>query len=113
MKYFNLLVLGAAIAAFQLAYAADHKDTEAKAGTAASAPAVPLTEGEVKKIDKGANKITLKHGDIKNLEMPGMTMALRVRDPALLEKLQAGDKVKFKAERVGGAILVTEIQSVK
>ena len=45
--------------------------------------------------------------------MPGMTMAFRVRDAALLEKLQVGDKVKFKAERVGGAILVTEIQSVK
>ena len=70
-----------------------------------------LTEGEVRKIDKAAGKITLKHGAIKNLEMPGMTMVFQVKDPALLEKFQVGDKVGFRAEKSGGAMVVTEIQA--
>ena len=49
-----------------------------------------MTEGEVRKIDKEARKITLKHGDIKNLDMPGMTMVFQVKDAALLDKVKAG-----------------------
>ena len=37
----------------------------------------PYTEGEVRKVDKAAGKITVKHGPIANLDMPGMTMVLR------------------------------------
>ncbi|MGA0609534.1 copper-binding protein [Caldimonas sp. KR1-144] len=68
------------------------------------------TDGEVRKIDKAQAKITLKHGEIKNLEMPAMTMVYRVKDPAVLETLQVGDKVKFHAEKVGGQYTVTEIR---
>jgi Cu(I)/Ag(I) efflux system protein CusF len=50
---------------------------------------LPPTEGEVRKVDKEAGKVTLKHGEIKNLEMPGMTMVFQVKDPALLEKVKA------------------------
>ncbi len=72
-----------------------------------------MSEGEVRKIDKSANKITLRHGEIKNLDMPGMTMVFRVRDPALLENIKAGDKLRFRAEKANGAIFVTAIEPVK
>jgi Cu/Ag efflux protein CusF len=70
-------------------------------------------EGEVRKVDKEAKRITLKHGPIANLEMPAMTMAFRVRDPAMLEQVKAGDKVKFEAQKVGGVYTVTKIEPVK
>ncbi|CAN5469699.1 copper-binding protein [soil metagenome] len=72
-----------------------------------------MAEGEIRKVDMGSKKITIKHGEIKNLDMPGMTMVFQVKDPALLDKVKAGDKVRFKAEKAGGAIVVTDIQSAK
>lgn len=69
-----------------------------------------MTEGEVRKVDKADRKITLKHSDIKNLDMPGMTMVFQVRDAALLDKVKAGDRVKFSAEKADGAIVVTSIE---
>ena len=70
--------------------------------------------GEVKKIDEAAGKITLKHGPIKALEMDdGMTMVFRVQDPAMLKQVKVGDKVKFDADRVNGQITVTKIQKAK
>ncbi len=103
-----------ALTALPGAYAND-KDhaNEVKANAAAAPSASELAEGEVRKIDKSAGKITLKHGEIKSLEMPGMTMVFRVKDPAMLDKLQAGDKIRFKAERSNGALFVTEMQLVK
>ena len=68
-----------------------------------------MVSGEVKKVDATAGKVTLKHGPIPNLDMESMTMVFRVQDPALLENLQPGDKVKFTADRVNGAITVTTI----
>ena len=70
-----------------------------------------MTDGEIRKIDKGAKKITIKHGPIKNLDMPGMTMVFHVKDPALLDKVKAGDKVKFTADMIGGSVVVTAIQT--
>jgi Cu(I)/Ag(I) efflux system protein CusF len=83
-------------------------------GTVALAQAT-MVNGEVKKIDEAAGKITLKHGPIKNLEMEedSMTMVFRVQDPAMLKSLKAGDKVKFDAGRVNGQITVTAIQKAK
>ena len=72
-----------------------------------------MVEGEVRKVDKEAKKITLKHGEIKNLDMPGMTMVFQVKDSALLDKVQAGDKVRFRAEKAGSGIMVTDIQATK
>ena len=72
-----------------------------------------MTEGEVRKIDKDTKKITLKHGEIKNLGMPGMTMVFQVNDPSMLETVKAGDKVKFNVEKAGGAMVVTHIEAVK
>jgi Cu(I)/Ag(I) efflux system protein CusF len=75
--------------------------------------AVGLTEGEVRKVDLENRKITLKHGEIKNLDMPPMTMVFQVSDPAMLEKVKAGDKVQFRAAQTDGKLTVTEIQLLK
>ena len=72
-----------------------------------------MTEGEVRKIDKEAKKITLKHGDIKNLDMPGMTMVFVVKDKALLEKTSVGAKIQFMATNENGQMTVTDIQPAK
>jgi len=74
------------------------------------ASAAPATDGEVRKVDKEQGKVTLKHGPIANLDMPGMTMVFKVADPKMLEILKEGDKVKFSVERVNGAMTVTAIQ---
>ena len=80
-------------------------------GTAATAS--DMTEGEVRKVDATAGKVTLKHAEIKNLDMPGMTMVFQVKDPAVLATLKAGDKVRFRAEKAGGALVVTDIRPAK
>jgi Cu/Ag efflux protein CusF len=70
--------------------------------------------GEVKKIDEGAGKITLKHGPAKSLGMDeGMTMAYRVKDPAMLKQVKVGDKVKFEAEEAASGYTVTKLQKSK
>lgn len=69
--------------------------------------------GEVRKVDKQARKITLRHGEIKQLDMPAMTMVFQVKDPTMLEKVKTGDKVMFAVEGKGGALIVTEIEPAK
>ena len=84
--------------------------------TAASAVAqAAMVNGEVKKIDESAGKITLKHGPIKNLDMDedGMTMIFRVQDPAMLKQVKVGDKVQFEAERTTAGITITKMQKGK
>ena len=68
-----------------------------------------LVKGEVVKVDKAAGKVTLKHGPIKKLDMGSMTMVFRVADPAMLDKMKAGDRIEFEADRVNGAITVTKL----
>jgi Cu/Ag efflux protein CusF len=67
------------------------------------------TEGEVRKIDKAQGKITLKHGEIKSLDMPPMTMVFRVKEPGMLDRVAVGDKVRFDAAKVDGQYTVTAI----
>lgn len=93
-----------------IAQAADH----GKAGAAAkSASAADMTDGEIKKVDKDNKKLTIKHGDIKNLDMPGMTMVFQVKDPAMLDSVKVGDKVRFVAEKGATGFVVAEIQVSK
>ena len=66
--------------------------------------------GEIRKVDKDAGQLTIKHGELKNLGMQAMTMVFKVKDPAMLEKVKAGDKVRFVADKVGGALTVTAIE---
>ena len=84
------------------------------ASTAVSAQDA-MVNGEVKKVDEAAKKITLKHGPIKNLGMDedGMTMVFKVQDPAMLKQVKAGDKVQFVAERGNDGIAITKIQKSK
>jgi len=88
---------------------AHHKGGQAKVAQAS----VQLAEGEVRKIDKEAKKITLRHGPIENLDMPAMTMVFQVPDAALLEQVKPGDKVRFRAEKAGGQYTVTRIEPAK
>ena len=71
------------------------------------------TDAEVLKIDKAQQKITLKHGEIKNLDMPPMTMVFRVQDAGMLDAVKVGDKVKFDADKVSGQYTVTKIAVTK
>jgi Cu(I)/Ag(I) efflux system periplasmic protein CusF len=77
--------------------------------TAAALAQAPVA-GEVLKVDTATNRITIKHGEIKHLDMPPMSMVFRVRDPKLLQGVAAGDRVKFVAEKVEGNYTVTAIQ---
>ncbi|MBA4177698.1 MAG: copper-binding protein [Leptothrix sp. (in: Bacteria)] len=72
-----------------------------------------MSDAEVRKIDKEQGKVTLKHGPIKNLDMPGMTMVFGVKDKALLDAVQVGDKVKFRATSENGKITVLEMTKAK
>lgn len=88
-------------------------DAHHKLATAAAAGNDDMTDGEVRKIDRDAGKVTLKHADIKSLDMPAMTMVFAVKDKAMLEQLKAGDKIRFKAVNNGGKLTLTEIQPAK
>ncbi len=78
--------------------------------TAGAMAAMPMADGEVRKIDMSAKKITLKHGEIKSLDMPPMTMVFQVKDPAMLEKVKVGDKVRFTVENANGAMTVLTME---
>jgi Cu(I)/Ag(I) efflux system periplasmic protein CusF len=89
-----------------------HKDKDKDAGASAGATqASAMSEGEVRRVDKDAKKITIKHGPLENLDMPAMTMVFQVKDPAMLEQVKPGDKVRFQAEKVGSAFTVTKIEA--
>lgn len=79
----------------------------------AAMTATEMTEGEVRKVDLANSKITIKHDEIKNLDMPGMTMVFQVKESELLAKSKAGDKIRFKAEKSNGVFVVTDIQVAK
>ena len=118
MKRHNMLLLafGAAALAVIAPVAANAQTAPASvADHAAHHPATgaPTTDGEVRKVDKEQGKVTLKHGPIANLGMPGMTMVFKVADPKMLDAIKEGDKVKFAADKVNGAFTVTAIEAAK
>ena len=83
--------------------------TAALLTAAASLAQAQAYEGEVLKIDKPQGKITLRHGELKALDMPPMTMIFRVDKPALLNGVAVGDRVRFDAAKVGGNYTVTAL----
>ena len=118
MKNFRLiLILTGLITASISSFAASPASTPMPKDDARKAMPVSavadMADGEVRKVDKENKKITLKHGVIKNLDMPGMTMVFGIKDAAMLDNLKVGEKVKFKAEQTGSAIVVTDIQIAK
>ena len=70
-----------------------------------------LTQGEIRKVDKEAKKLTIRHQPITHLEMPAMTMIFQVQDLALLDQVKVGDKVRFAAEKKDGAYVVTQVEA--
>lgn len=78
--------------------------------TALPAIAQELATGEVRKVDADAGKITLKHGPIKSMDMPPMTMVFRVKDGALLQGVKRGDTVRFDVRKIGGQYVVVELE---
>lgn len=91
------------------------KETTGTANVSPSSPApqAETSEAEVRKVDLGAGKVTLRHGEIKNLGMPPMTMVFQVKDRAFLNGLKAGDSVKFTADKIKGAYTVLSIEVVQ
>lgn len=100
-----LFVLGATAPAFA--------QTPTEPGKAGTRQTPSLTNGEVRKVNKEDGKITLRHGDIPHLDMPGMTMVFVVKDKSMLDKVQPGDKVRFMVVDEKGQMVVTDIQLAK
>ncbi|MBA5639719.1 copper-binding protein [Duganella sp. LX20W] len=84
----------------------------AQQASAAVAPAA-MSEGEIRKVDKDAGTLTIKHGELKNLGMGAMTMVFKAQDPAMLNQVKQGDKVRFVANMVNGVLTVSTITVVK
>ena len=113
-------LLAALCAAFLVGSALAQHAGHSHAGSSAATPGasagatsigvVEMSDGEVRRVDKEAGKLTLRHGEIKNLDMPPMTMVFQVRDKALLDQVKPGDKVRFSAEKVEGKYTVTHME---
>jgi Cu(I)/Ag(I) efflux system periplasmic protein CusF len=80
---------------------------------AAAASAVDMTDGEIRKVDREAKKLTIKHGEIKSLDMPPMTMVFQVKDVDMLDKVKVGDKVRFVVQKSDTGFVVTDILAAK
>ena len=108
----SLLVLGtgSALAQAPAAAAADSHSSHHPAAAASTTPQAELSEGEITRWDPRTLRLTLKHGEIKNLEMPPMTMVFRVADAGVVGDLKPGDKVRFRAEQISGAYHVQRIE---
>ena len=120
MKKFNYFfifaTLLAGVTSASTVYAAAHTGAPmSMSGSkkeATSSASTDMTEGVIRKVDMDSKKITIKHGDIKNLDMTAMTMVFQVKNPAMLEQVKAGDTIRFKAEKLNGAIVVTDMKLV-
>ena len=85
----------------------------AAAAFAQQGAGLPKVDAEVRKVDAAQNRITLRHGDIPNIDMGAMTMVFRVKDPALLKDVKAGDKVRITADNVDGALTLLSLEPAK
>jgi Cu/Ag efflux protein CusF len=104
------LITAALLAGLALPLAASADDAHHK-GPPASAK---LADGEVRKVDRDAQKLTIRHGPLPQFDMPtAMTMVYRVKDPALLDQVKSGDKVRFEAEKIGGQFTVIRIEPAR
>ena len=111
-QHIAALGLVLAIGSPVLVHATSHQGISATSPQANAAD-VAYVEGEIRKVDKEAGKVTIKHGPLTNLGMPAMTMVFRAKDPAMLDKVKAGDSIRFKADKIDGVFIVTEYQPTK
>lgn len=98
--------------AVALAFSAAAVTALAALATTSALAQAPTASGEITKLDRAAARVTLKHGEIKNLDMPPMTMVFRVADPRLLEGLAVGQRIGFTAERINGQFTLTSVTKV-
>lgn len=115
MKFKRILVPVLCAAVSALAVTAAVADDHASHMSAqASVPvAARMVAGTVKKVNQATGKVTLAHGPLINLSMPAMTMVFRVKDKAWLSQMKDGDKINFTAEKVNGALTVTQFELAK
>jgi Cu(I)/Ag(I) efflux system protein CusF len=111
----NKILTTVALAAAMLtvpvfAVQATNHAAHASSGSAGAENDAALTQGEIRKVDKEAKKITIRHGALENLGMPAMTMVFQAKDPAMIDTVKAGDKVKFSAAKEDGAFVVTRLE---
>lgn len=112
----RLALAAALIPAWACAQATAHDHAPHGAQSAETAPAAAsqdLSEGEVTRWDARTSKVTLRHGELKNLGMPPMTMVFQLRVAAPEPALKAGDKVRFRAEQDQGAFVVTQLEVLR
>lgn len=107
-KHIHALLAGASLSTLLLV-AAPAALAQATPAVAAAPSNLPQVDAEIRKIDLAAGKVTLRHGDIPNLDMPGMTMVFQVVHPAQLAGLKVGDKVWFRADMERGAYVAVDI----
>lgn len=107
-----LMATGGALAFSAASYAAgDMAGMDMSGGAKQEAAAKrSMSHGEIRKVDMAAARLTIKHGPLENLGMDAMTMVFKVKDPAMLSQVKAGDKIDFVAEDVNGALTVVELK---
>ena len=111
MKFAHLLAVVAVAGAAMAAQAQPAPAPVAGPDAGQQPGAAPLVEGEVRKVDLAQGKLTLRHGPIPNLDMPPMSMVFRVADPRMLDTVKPGDKVRFTADEIDGALTVTSLRA--
>ena len=112
MKTIAMLILTTALASGPAVGQAPPADSPSQQ-PGIEASTAGFSSAEVRRIDKDAQKVTLRHGPIANLGMGDMQMVFRVTDPQMLEGLKPGDKIRFKADKVGGQYTVTEMEMAR
>lgn len=105
-----LAVSNAAHAAGEMSGMSGMSGMDMQAARRRRAPRMGMSHGEVKKVDTAAGKLTIKHGPLENLGMGAMTMVFKVKDPAMLSQVKAGDTIDFVADEVDGALTVVKLQ---
>lgn len=120
MKQLNTFLAASAVAlSFALTGSAlaqmtmDHSKMGMDQGKASMAAAPGMTDGEIRKIDKENGKVTIKHGEIKHVDMPPMSMVFNVKDKAMLDKVRVGEKIQFIVIQDAGKMVVTDIKGAK
>ena len=112
MKTQTAMMFALALAAAPLAASAHDAHPKTPAAAAASG-ASAMTPGVVRKVDKETAKVTIQHEAIQSLDMPAMTMVFRVKEAEMLDRINAGDKIRFAAEKIGGQFTVIKVEPAK
>ncbi|MFZ2974659.1 MAG: copper-binding protein [Ferribacterium limneticum] len=108
----STLITIASLGAVSVQAASDHAG-HGMANQTMAAAEMQMVDGQVKKVDKAAGKVTLSHGPLVNLSMPAMTMVFRVKETGWLEQMKAGDKIRFMADNVNGAVTIVHFEPAK